>query len=100
MTKYEIMFIVRSDIDEDTRKSTVANYPLSLMPVHTPETLVKDLKIELINCDGSYEDFAEISGNYRRVIKCNIGKKCKGGRITPISTHGSKEVRIFSVNAK
>jgi len=100
--------VLDSDLDRKTngdtskiaRKSTVANYPLSLMPVHTPETLVNDLKIELINCDGSYEDFAEITDNYQRVIKCNIGKKCKGLRITPVSTHGSKEVRIFSVNAK
>ena len=43
MTKYEIMFIVRSDIDEDTRKSTVANLEKALTDSKTTITLSKEL---------------------------------------------------------
>ena len=41
MTKYEIMFIVRSDIDEDTRKSTVTNLEKALTDSKTTITLSK-----------------------------------------------------------
>ena len=43
MTKYEIMFIVRSDIDEDTRKSTVTNLEKALTDSKTTITLSKEL---------------------------------------------------------
>ena len=43
MTKYEIMFIVRSDIDEDTRKNTVKALEKTLTDSKTTITLSKEL---------------------------------------------------------
>ena len=43
MTKYEIMFIVRADIDEDTRKNTVKNLEKTLTDSKTTITLSKEL---------------------------------------------------------
>lgn len=43
MTKYEIMFIVRSDIDEDARKNTVKNLEKTLSDSKTTITLSKEL---------------------------------------------------------
>ena len=43
MTKYEIMFIVRADVDEDTRKSTVATLEKALTDSKATITLSKEL---------------------------------------------------------
>ena len=43
MTKYEIMFIVKSDIDEDTRKNTVKALEKTLSDSKTTITLSKEL---------------------------------------------------------
>lgn len=43
MNKYEIMFIVRSDIDEDTRKNTVKSLEKILADNKTTITLSKEL---------------------------------------------------------
>ena len=43
MTKYEIMFIVRSDIDEDARKNTVKALEKTLTDSKTTITLSKEL---------------------------------------------------------
>ena len=43
MTKYEIMFIVRTDIDEETRKNTVKALEKTLTDSKTTITLSKEL---------------------------------------------------------
>ena len=43
MTKYEIMFIVRSDIDEEARKNTVKALEKTLTDSKTTITLSKEL---------------------------------------------------------
>ena len=43
MTKYEIMFIVRPDVDEETRKNTVATLEKTLSDSKTTITLSKEL---------------------------------------------------------
>ena len=43
MTKYEIMFIIRSDIDEDARKNTVKTWEKTLSDSKTTITLSKEL---------------------------------------------------------
>ena len=43
MTKYEIMFIVRADIDEEARKNTVKTLEKTLTDAKTTITLSKEL---------------------------------------------------------
>ena len=43
MTKYEIMFIVRPDVDEETRKSTVTALEKTLTDAKSTITLSKEL---------------------------------------------------------
>ena len=43
MTKYEIMFIIRTDIDEETRKNTVKALEKTLTDSKTTITLSKEL---------------------------------------------------------
>lgn len=102
----ELRIVLDSDLDRKTigccgyvpEKPTIANIPLELHPVHTPETLVKDIRVELVNESGFYKTFAEIKDNYQRIINVNINTECYGIRITPLSTHGCDTINIYSVS--
>ncbi len=104
----EIKVVLDSDLNRKTNgdttsiavKNTVSNIPLDLVAVHTPETLVKDIKFECITADGQLEELEIVSDNYQRVVTVNTNKGCHGIRITPISTYGCEDIRIFSVNIK
>ena len=101
-----IRFIFDSDLDRKTigaggymdRKATLHNRHLGIKQVHIPETLVRDMKIELLDKAGSVIDTVMIENNHQRLVKCEIGKKCCGVRLTPTATHGTPDARIFSVN--
>ena len=55
-----LRLVLDSDLERNTigclgylpEKPTIANIPLKLNPVHTPETLVKNIKVELISAKG------------------------------------------------
>lgn len=104
----ELRFVFDSDLNRKTNgdlstiadKDTVANYSLNQMPVHIPETLVKNFRIELINECGEVISSEEINNNRQRLVKLSVNKECSGFIITPLSTYGSEIVRIFSINAK
>jgi hypothetical protein len=101
-----IRFIFDSDLNRTTigsngfmdRKATLHNRPFDLTEVHLPETLVKNMKIELLDKSGDVIDTVKIANNRQRLVKCEIGKKCCGVRLTPTATYGCEDVRIFSVN--
>ncbi|MBQ4086909.1 MAG: FAD-dependent oxidoreductase [Clostridia bacterium] len=103
-----IRIALDSDLDRKTigagrhvpEKATLANRHLDVTPVHTPETLVKHLKIELTEDGKAFIPFAEITDNHQQIIRLPIGKECRGVRITPLATHGAEEIRIFSVNIR
>ncbi len=104
----EIKIVFDSDLNRETigggnyivTRDVIANIPLSLKAVHTPETLVKDIKIELLTEDEKCIDQITLKDNHQRVVRSEINKKCCGIKLTPLSTYGSDEVRIFSVNVK
>ena len=101
-----IRFIFDSDLNRKTigsngfmdRKATLHNRPFDLTEVHLPETLVKNMKIELLDKDGKVCDTVKIEKNRQRLVVKEIGKKCYGVRLTPTATYGCEDVRIFSVN--
>ena len=101
-----IRFIFDSDLNRKTigsngfmdRKATLHNRPFDLTEVHLPETLVKNMKIELLDKDGKTLDTVKIEKNRQRLVVKEIGKKCYGVRLTPTATYGCEDVRIFSVN--
>ncbi len=103
----ELRIVFDSDLDRKTigagrhipEKSTRCNTHLDVTPVHVPETLIKDLRIE-INTNGMWNSFATISDNHQHILRLPIQKRCNGIRITPLTTHGCEFARIFSVNIK
>lgn len=104
----QVRIVLDSDLDRKTigggnylpQKATIANVPANLQPVHVPETLVKDMRIEVMDENGKYETVVEILENHQRIITPAIGRECRGIRMIPLSTHGSDGVNIFSVIVK
>ena len=102
-----IRIVLDSDLERRTigggylvQRATIANVPIDLKPVHVPGTLVKDMRIEIMDKTGAYTTIAEIRGNHQRITTFKIEKKCVGVRITPLATHGCEEIHIYSVDVK
>ena len=96
MNKYEIMFIVRSDIDEEARKNTVKALEKTLTDSKTTITLSKELgqkelayeinkhktgyyylyniEVEDDNCVKEFDRVAKINENVIRHLTINLDK--------------------------
>ena len=103
----EIRLVADSDLNRLTigagayvkNKPTISNTSRTMPFVHLPETLIRDLKVEVYLEDGSMLD-ASVENNKRRLIIIPIGKKIVGIKLTPVSTYGAEIVKIFSLNVK
>ena len=74
MNKYEIMFIVRSDIDDDTRKNTVKSLEKALTDNKATITLSKELgqkefAYEIKKMKSGYYHLYNIEANDDKAIK-------------------------------
>lgn len=104
----EVSLIVDSDLNRETigagdylkEKSTICNIPLKEKAVHVPETILKEVSVEIKNADGEYESAGGVFDNHQRLIHVPINQKCTAIKITAGSTWGSDIVRIFSLNVK
>lgn len=72
---------------------------LNDVPLSTPETIVKDFKVEILDDSGNWVVVDEIKGNYQRLVRVDINKTTAGVRITPLATWGAEKVRIFAFEA-
>ena len=103
-----VNLILDSDLNRDTvgagnyvkRKSTLCNIMRDMPLVHLPETLISDMKLEVLSEGGEWEERKGLSKNRKRLAKIPLGETVLGIRLTPVSTYGKKKVRIFSLNLK
>ncbi len=103
----ELRLVADSDLNRLTigaggyvkNKPTVSNTSRSMPQVHLPETLLRELDVELILEDGSYETI-HVKDNRRRLVIVPIGKRISGVKLTPVSTYGAEIVKLFSLNVK
>ena len=102
-----IRFIFDSDLNRHTtgsdgymdKRSTITNRHLRMKPVHLPETLLKEVKIELLDENGKVTKELYIKNNKRRLVNLTINESCNGIRIIPEATYGLDKAHIFSINA-
>lgn len=80
------------------QKSCICNIPLDLKPIHTPRTLVKNLKVEICGEDGIYEQVEGLTDNHLRLVSIGINRECCGIRLTPLETYGREDINIFAIN--
>ena len=101
-----IRFVFDSDLNRETigadgymdQKNTIHNLHARRPLVHLPKTLIKDLKVELFDENGKTVKRIMINDNRKRLVKLPVFQKCSAVRLTPLSSYGANEARIFSVN--
>ena len=89
----EIRFVFDSDLNRDYQNMP-CNYPLVQTKFKLPQTLIKEYRIEGISENGEIKEI-HIADNHQRFVKHNVDWWVKSIRFIPISTHGTKEFRLF-----
>ncbi|MDA3799368.1 MAG: FAD-dependent oxidoreductase [Kiritimatiellae bacterium] len=102
----EVRIVFDSNLDrvDEERNRGAKNmrnfYTLDAPDWKTPETLVKDFKIEVELASGNRKVF-EIENNYQRLVKVPLDLQgAKSVRLVPLSTWGSGDVNVFELDVR
>ena len=110
--KKEEICEVRIVFDSDLNRVTVSgdkeiknfsmgcNIKLNQVPSSVPKTLIKSFKLETMDDTGKIITIFEEGNNYQRLVKIPIFARAKMLRLTPLTTWGSEEFRIFAFDVK
>ena len=94
----ELRLIFDNDMNREYHNMP-CNYPLVQPKFKLPATLIKEYRIEG-ECENGEKFELCVSDNHQRFVKHSLGKKIKNIRFVPLSTHGSKEFRLFNFEVK
>ena len=104
----EVRLTLDSDLNRQTiganeymhRKVTLCNVARNTPLVHLPETLVKSIRVEVLENDGTWTLASRLTEIKRRVVYLPVGKTAKAIRIIPEDSYGSEEIKIFTLDAR
>ncbi len=104
----EVRFVFNSDLNRETtgagrfrrEKMNSCNVHKDSPALNVPKTLVKSLKVELIDEAGISREISGIEDNHQRLVKLKIGEKAHGIRFTLISTNGNEKAEIYSIDIR
>jgi len=71
-------------------------YTLELKGFHTPQTIVKKFRIDLLNELQEWVTIIRIDSNHQRFVNLNIESKTKSIRFVPLETWGDESVQMFA----
>ncbi len=80
-------------------KSTIANIPLDLEPVHLPPYFAKEITVEYSCDETNWNTLSEIYDNRKRLLVLDVNKPVKSLRISFPKAWDGNVVRLFSVTA-
>ena len=78
----------------------VSNYPLDLPARHTPATMVKVFRVEVLDANGEWKVAAREECNYQRLVQVPLNTKVLGVRLVLEDTWGREECRVFSFDVR
>lgn len=104
----EVRLIFNSDLNRETtgadgyikEKMNTCNVHKNSPALNVPKTLVRDMKLELLDSDGNWRETEGIKDNHQRLVKLKVGQKTNGIRFTLLSTNGNETAEIYSINIK
>ncbi len=104
----EVRFVFNSDLNRETtgagrfrrEKMNSCNVHKDSPALNVPKTLVKSLKVELIDEAGISREISGIEDNHQRLVKLKIGEKAHGIRFTLLSTNGNEKAEIYSIDIR
>lgn len=104
----ELRLVFNSDLNRETtgagrfarEKMNSCNVHKNSPALHVPQTLVKDMKIELLDGTGSWHEIEGIAGNYQRLVKLAVNQPANGVRFTLLSTNGCASADIYAIDIR
>ena len=90
----EIRLVFDSNLNRDYHNMP-CNYPLVQTGYHIPETLIRAYRIEGISENGEVQ-ILQIDENHQRFVTHKVDWNVKMVRLTPLETHGCKDLHVFS----
>lgn len=86
------------DSDLSRRRRMPCSYPLRAKPVSVPPEMLRQYRVEAQGNDGRWQVVARETDNCQRLVRLPLGITAGALRVTPESTWGATEARIFSVD--
>jgi hypothetical protein len=77
-------------------KNMPSYYKVEELKYTPPDTLVKDFKIEYQDDAGAWHTAVEYTGNHQRMVKVPLNIEATALRLTPLSTWGCENIKIFA----
>lgn len=104
----EVQFIFNSDLNRETtgagkfvkEKMNSCNVHIDSPALNVPKTLVKNLKVELLDKNGVAREIKGIENNHQRLVRLKVGEKANGICFTLLSTNGNEKAEIYSIDVK
>ena len=91
----QLRFVFDSSLNREI-KNMPCNYPLKETRWHTPESLVRDFRVEISEDGENFAEFLTITGNYQRLVKLPVRACAKAIRFVPLSTWGAEKIHVFA----
>lgn len=82
------------------RKCTLCNVAINMPFVHLPETLVKDLRVEVSEDGETWCDADSLTDIKRQVVYVSVGKTAKAVRTIPEASYGKETIKIFTLDMR
>jgi len=94
----QIRLVFDSDLNRNYHNMP-CNYPLVQEKFKLPSTLIKEYSIEGINEKGECVSL-NVSNNHQRFVRHRVNWNVKKLKFIPLTTHGSEDFRLFSLEVK
>jgi len=94
-----LRFVFDSDLNRKI-KNMPCNYPLHETRWHTPETLVKDFRVDYSEDGERFMELISITGNYQRLVRLPVHVRAKALRFVPLRTWGGGSMHVFAWDAR
>ncbi|MFA5203812.1 MAG: FAD-dependent oxidoreductase [Lentisphaeria bacterium] len=70
--------------------------PLDRQNLRTPQTLVREFRLEILAPDGTWRTVGEVRDQAQRLVRLKLDVTTTALRLTPLATWGSDTVRVFA----
>ncbi len=105
---HEIRLTLDSDLNRKTigadgylePKATVCNVSRNMPFVHLPQTLVRDIEVDVLCEDGTWERAYTLCDIKRRVVYLPVNRTTRAVKIIPTSSYGCEEIKIFTLDVR
>jgi len=90
-----LRFVFDSGLNREI-KNMPCSYPLRETRWHTPESLVRDFRVEYSEDGAHFTELVSVEGNYQRLVRIPIHARAKALRFVPLRAWGAETMHVFA----